>query len=400
MTGPSRRSGVAELAADYVWALQRAARILGAVRIDSVRRAVTLGLAVPGLLLLSLWHGLGFLLDELVAPRYRTTPIHDPVFVIGMPRSGTTFLQEVLASDEERFATIRLRELLFTPAISQRRIWASIARVDTAIGRPAERLGRWLERRATRGLDDVHPIDLDAPEEDFLFFLPMWACFALVALIPESRELWSLTRLDDWPKSERDRIVRWYRRSVQRQLYWDRRSRPGQPPRVLLSKNPSFTGLALTLREAFPDAVFVCCYREVSRALASQLSSMAPSMELFGRDPAAPEVRERFEAMYRGYGDSILQLREADRERVRIIPLRTLSADVKATVLTLYDEFGWTPSDRYVDRLDALASRSRNYRSSHRYTADDFGLVPEEVDGRFEALVSALDRHALAPNAA
>lgn len=396
MTGPSRWAGVAEWSGDFVWAARRGFKILASVRIDSVRRALTIGVALPTLVALNAVHWFALLVDELFVPGYRTTPIRAPVFVIGMPRSGTTFLQETLAADEERFATVRLRELLFTPALSQRLVWSALARLDAALGHPGRWLGRWLERKTTHGLDDVHPIDLDAPEEDFLFFLPMWACFALVALVPESDDLWALTRVDDWPRADRDRLTRWYRRSVQRQLYWDARLHPDRAPRVLLSKNPSFTGLGQTLRDAFPDAALICCYREVSRALASQLSSMAPSMELFGRDPRSPEVGQRFESMYRGYAESMLQLRESAPERVRIVPLRTLSADVKATVLTLYASLGWQATDRYRASLDSLRERSRGYRSGHRYTAGDFGIDPESVDRRFADVVESLDRHALA----
>ena len=48
---------------------------------------------------------IGFLLDSIFFSGYRRIQVLQPVFVIGPPRSGTTFLQRVLARDEGRFSS-------------------------------------------------------------------------------------------------------------------------------------------------------------------------------------------------------------------------------------------------------------------------------------------------------
>ena len=40
---------------------------------------------------------IGFLLDSIFFSGYRDQPVRKPVFIIGPPRSGTTFLQRLLA---------------------------------------------------------------------------------------------------------------------------------------------------------------------------------------------------------------------------------------------------------------------------------------------------------------
>lgn len=43
------------------------------------------------------------LLDELLFPNYKQISIKQPVFIIGNPRSGTTFLHRLMCIDEEKF---------------------------------------------------------------------------------------------------------------------------------------------------------------------------------------------------------------------------------------------------------------------------------------------------------
>ncbi|MFT4901153.1 MAG: hypothetical protein ACI81V_000420 [Lentimonas sp.] len=56
-------------------------------------------LAYPLFLGLQLIHWLGFLIDELCYPHYRRIEVKAPLFIAGIPRSGTSFVHRTLASD-------------------------------------------------------------------------------------------------------------------------------------------------------------------------------------------------------------------------------------------------------------------------------------------------------------
>src|SRR5439155_26748334 len=47
--------------------------------------------------------GFGRLLDRLLFRSFLYQEVREPVFIIAPPRSGTTFLQKLMALDEERF---------------------------------------------------------------------------------------------------------------------------------------------------------------------------------------------------------------------------------------------------------------------------------------------------------
>jgi len=69
-------------------------------------------IAVPAMALGQLMHWLGFLLDDIFFRGYRTIDIKKPVFIVGIPRSGTTLFQRVLARDIDNFTGYDLWELL------------------------------------------------------------------------------------------------------------------------------------------------------------------------------------------------------------------------------------------------------------------------------------------------
>ena len=53
---------------------------------------------------------LALLLDEIFYPKYKKLEINKPLFIIGIPRSGTTLLFRSLALDQEKFSYFLLWE--------------------------------------------------------------------------------------------------------------------------------------------------------------------------------------------------------------------------------------------------------------------------------------------------
>lgn len=345
------------------------------------RRFLALALFVPVFLLVQAIHRIGLLLDELLYPGYRDVTVREPLFVVGLPRSGTSFLQEVLARDRERFTTLRLRELLLAPSITERKLMHGLGTLDRAVGRPFGRMLSAVERRAGEWMDEIHPISLDAPEEDHLLLLPIFACFLLVVPFPHSRRVWKLSRFDELPAEEREPILGFYRSCVQRHLYL------AGPEKALLSKNPSFTPFVRSLVDAFPDARLVCCVRDPTRAVPSLLSSLRPGSRIFGWDPADPAYRDRFlDMLERHARHALTVLPDLPDDRHAFVPLRELREDARRVVLRIYERFGWSAGPDFRRQLDEARVRGRSHESRHRYTLEEFGLSEDGVRSRFSGL--------------
>ncbi len=338
-------------------------------------------LFVPLFLLVQGMHWLGFLLDEIFFRAYRKVRIREPLFIVGLPRSGTSFLQRVFAADAGRFTTLRLWELLLAPSVTERRFWLALGTLDRGLGRPVARLMAWMEKRGFRRLEAIHEVSLTDPEEDYFLLLPVFACFLLVVPFPWHDGVWALSRLDEMPREERDRIVAFYRRALQRHLH------VVGPDKQLLSKNPAFTPFIESILEAFPDGRIICCVREPEKVVPSVLSSLQSGAELFGYDMAEPRIRDRFVDMLEHFSEHALRtLPKLPSDRYAFSPMGEMKGDVEGFVLGIYERFGWKPAPEFKERLAEEAARGEAYRSKHRYTLEEFDLTADDLRGRFSVL--------------
>ncbi|MCG6940076.1 MAG: sulfotransferase [Thiohalocapsa sp.] len=357
----------------------------------SARRVLVMFGFLPVFALAQGLHWLGFLLDEIFFRGYRRVQIRGPLFVLGVPRSGTTNLHAVLARDPQ-FTTFSTWECLFAPSVSQRLFWRALGRLDARIGAPLRRLLRLAERRVFGALDDVHAMSLDTPEEDYFALMPVLSCFILVLAFPRSSHLWRMGNFDrDMPATERKRLLAFYANALRRHLYVH------GPDKRLLSKNAAFASLANGLADTFPDARFLVCLRDPAETVPSQLSSIRAGLAFFGVPPDSAPIRERFVGQLAFYYDNLRQLAEVHAPaRTVTKTLPQLKADLAGAVRDAYQRLGLPLAPSFAATLTQAAAPARAYRSGHRYDLAQFGLDPAAIRRRF---AGAYAHPALAPGA-
>lgn len=264
-----------------------------------LRRIGALLLIAPVFAALQLCHWIGFALDEWLFPKYRSVNIRQPVFISGIPRSGTTFVHRFLAKHLVDTTTFSTWEAVLAPSICERLLIRALDRLDQLLGGPGRRLLGWITERMAGRQDAFHPIRLEDGEEDYLALLPIGGCFITVLLFPSSPQIWSLTALEEWPAKDRATLLDFYHRCLQRHLWFH------GPDKRLLSKNAAFASWLPYLRDRYPDGRFLVCVRPPHEALPSNLSSLRAALLATGNARAAPAFTT---AMAKAYLRSFQQL--------------------------------------------------------------------------------------------
>lgn len=356
---------------------------LGPAGLPSSARLALLPFLLAGWGLLNLVHRLCWRLDDILFPGYRSLGIERPLFIVGVQRSGTTFLHRLLADDRETFTAIRTWEIVLAPSILQKRLLQLVDRLDTFLGQPLLRLYGWLKERYPDPLAGIHEVDLFKPEEDE--YLHTW-CFAslfLAELFPYPDMVAQYARFDDEiPGPERKALMEFYRGCVQRHMYVFGNGRR------FLSKNPAFCGKLESIDRAFPDATLVVTVRSPLETVPSYLSLLAAmhkSVEGPRPDPQASV--EGSLGMLDHFNQRPLELADhLFRGRSLVVPYPRLMAELEAVVGEIYVKAGLDQPPAFAARLRNEAAASRGYRSPHRYSLAPFGLTRKVIVSRYRAV--------------
>ena len=348
-----------------------------------LRRLLLFVLLWPAFGLLNLLHWTGFLLDELLFPAYRRVRVVSPVFVVGVPRSGTTFLQRLLARDSS-FTSLTAFECLLAPSISERFFWLAIGHLMRPVFSLMDKLapGRKTMKAAGEGsenppsrMDAIHSIRLHEPEEDFLLLLYVQACFLGVLICPNDARLWRLARFDtDISVPRQRRILKFYRLCLQKHLYFHGSGR-------LLSKNPSFTSMLGALRREFADGEFVACVRRPEETLPSQLSALQPALQVLGSGDISDSFRQRMEGVLHDYYAQLDKF--AAKDSLYRVDMDRLKAGPWELISELFDFIAHCPDEVTKDELRRICAECEQYQSGHVYKPEDFGLDEAGISRNF-----------------
>jgi hypothetical protein len=323
-------------------------------------------------------HWICFLLDDLLYPAYRQQPVHAPVFIVGNPRSGTTFLQRLLSKDEATFTTTALWEVLLAPSITQRALIRGLGTLDRLLGSPTKRVMRRVEQH-WREENVMHRVAWRAPEEDQYVLLHIWSTLAVwvfSGLLDDADPyLYFDQRL---PERARARVMRFYRRCVQRHLY----AHGGQ--RVYLSKNPSASPKIDALYAWFPDAKVIYLARSPLNVIPSYVSLLQYTWHVLGASPGDEAGRDFVLRMAdHWYRYPLERLSQAAPDQYIVVRFPDMVHDPAKTVSAIYERFGLEISPAFARELHEATERSRNYTSKHDYSLAQFGLTREEIVRQF-----------------
>jgi omega-hydroxy-beta-dihydromenaquinone-9 sulfotransferase len=344
-------------------------------------RILALLIFLPLLMTLFMFNWAGLLLDELLFPKFKKVDVKRPVFILGVPRSGTTHLQRVLAKDKANFAPIKTWEIVFAPSVTQRKVFTLLAELDRRVFFGLQR--RWLgvvDRFIFHRADDFHRISLFEGEEDELLLLWIFSTLFLIVPFPFTDDFWNYIYFDQrMPGPDKKRIMGYYKKCIQRHLYFH------GTDKFFLSKNPMFSVKIRSILETFPDARIINTVRNPLHIVPSVFSLFDFLMGAFGSkftelrnfDKDMLEIMEQYFLHPIDIGDTLTA------ENWLYVKFDDLIRDLGKSIRDIYGPFGLALTEDFAAVLEDEVAKAKKYKSAHVYSLEKYNLSRERIVADF-----------------
>ena len=314
---------------------------------------------------------MAFFLDNIIYPAYRGVKIEKPIFIIGHPRSGTTFLHRMLTQTGE-FVVFTFWETVF-PSLVARKIFAL-----------------FRKRRINKGKDTVYPkkvgheITLDSMEEEEALFDQIYNTQLLTLTTPlgfGDKDFKDLVFSDRQPLQVRQKTTQFLKQCFQRQMYYLNKSQ------IVAKMN--YSGMRIkSLLQAFPDARIIYVIRSPYETIASHLSLHHNMFDYRWGLKNIPEDRlqfyykRRYEydvAFYR-YLDEFIEKGECKPDQLITLTYDLLKNNLGKAVDTVVKFTGIELSDDLRSLVQEDVNMQKSYHPKHRnLELEEFGLSKEKI---------------------
>ncbi len=298
-------------------------------------------------------------------PEIGEVPIRRPLFITGLPRSGTTYLHRLMSEDPQGRPLLTWEAMEPSPPPEP-----STYATDPRIARARRQLGL-LERLSPR-LATAHEFGAQIPEEDNNFFAHDFTSGILGFLFDVPDYVQWLRGQDLGP------VYRYARRQLQL-LSWKVRADHW------ILKAPAHQYGLTALLGAFPDACVIVTHRDPLKVVPSICSMAAGLRGIFTDRLDLRRLGAEFaEAIAIGPDRVIAARAEIDPARIFDVAYDRAVAEPIEVIREACRHFGYDFGPEYESRARRhLAEHPRHKHGAHRYRLEDFGLDAPTVDRHF-----------------
>lgn len=344
-----------------------------------MRRIVKVSVLVLLYGIVELFNHFFLLLDEIIYPSYKKVTIRTPLFIISMPRTATTWLQNVICKDQEQFTSMKLWEMLLAPSIIQKKALVLFAKADRRVGQPFTRILRNWDKKIFSGYMPAHPSSFFGYEDDDLILINIFSNLFLVFIFPDLKLTDFLTRFDlSKDEKRKQKILSFYRKCIQKHMYVFGKGK------TYLSKSASHSPKMRSLLQIFPDARFLYTLRDPAQSIPSTISLVNRFGEFYSSGVDSLVVAERtLRICDRLYAYPLNVFVELPPNQYFIGHYDDLTADISREIKRIYRHFGYLPSTVYLRLLDEERQISGSYKSNHSYRAENWGFTNEQIESRY-----------------
>ena len=330
-------------------------------------------------------------------PEYAQTPVRSPIFVTGLPRTGTTFLHRLLAVDKQFRAPLLWELLACTPNINKPRTKETEAEYEEDLLKRKQFVKKLIEFRKSVGdntLSHIHTFDYDLPEE------------CLVALTDEIPIQLSLlygvyVSSEEFLNLDQTKAYQWYRQQLQMISYQIGETKN---PRKYMLKCPAHLSAIKPIATAFPDAKIIWTHRHPISAVTSLCSLIKSVHGVFYTNTRSADnkmtISDLVGSAIKKMSGVLLNRAPEDIKETGLDHTDVIYDDLiknpKAVIQQIYKKFNWKYTNEYDTDLDSFLAEDKLKRERikkenqtkgaalHTYRPEDYGLTKEELSvGKF-----------------
>jgi hypothetical protein len=295
-----------------------------------------------------------------------------------------------LAKDQELFTSMDMWEVLFAPSVTLRKIVYGFSDLMEKFGLSIRTQLHEIEGNWYKQVNGMHHISFSEPEEDDYLLLHIWSALTIGLSSGLLKEAAPYVYFDTAiPRKQRDRIMGFYKRCVQRHIYAHSRFN-GSKSKNYLAKNPALCPKINSLLEVFPGAKIVYLVRSPLDVIPSYVSMMEFSWRAVGvfKDVSVSNDTQKqrdfiIEMLTHWYRYPIELLEGRPETDYTIVRYDDLVADPEYVIKEIYKRFGFEISPSFENSLKASVLKARQYKSTHEYSLEDMGMNHRKIATEF-----------------
>lgn len=301
-------------------------------------------------------------------PEIREEDVSDPIFIVGLPRTGTTKLQRLLGRD---------------PAAQSLPFWkilnpAPFPSTETAAEDPRLAIARGYVEVLQANfpeLMDLHPFVAEEPEEEVVM-LEMTGRSPSLALFYNIPTFWEWLRAEPQvPLYDELRTILQY----QQWLDGGRRDRPW------VLKSPMHLGRIDALFEVFPNASVVHCHRELFPVMTSICNLVEAARRLRSDAVDTKELGAFLTQFLSSEWRANLEQRDRLNRDGQIfdVAYEQIKDDAQSVIRDLYQARGQKLSEEAERSMAEWAQSNHGRGPGYPRPAADYGLTEESIAQAF-----------------
>ena len=304
-------------------------------------------------------------------PEIHDEEIIDPLFVVGLARTGTTRLHRLLACDPSTYSVLWW-EARWPSPLPHNDDWN---RDDHRIAAAHAEIDAILETQPV--LASIHPWDAEGPDEEIMLCEHTFKSWVPESFMDIPGYIAWLSRQDLHPTYA-------YLERMLKFLQWQKKSSGRSAERWVL-KAPFHLGYGDMLFETFPSARVIQTHRDPCETMPS-IASMAYALWGLGRDEADPlEVgRQAFSRWSQAVAAFVTCRDTLPPERFFDCDFRSVGADPLGEIARIYDWLNLPLEAPTQTAMEGwLVKNARDKRAPHEYSLETFGLTRTDIETEF-----------------